>query len=441
MLLFVVFLALPLCSKAWIKEMENKDLYQGDMMLSPDQMQEVKEGKYTFGSIKDNLWPTTIAYDYHPDIAESPRAIRAIEAAFKDYEKYTCLRFVRRTTEPVYMWFIQGNGCYAWVGKQNQEKNIVSLGNRCWSRATAIHEIGHSLGFHHEQSRPDRDNHLKIHFENIIPGLEYNFRKARGIDSRGTPYDYFSVMHYGKTAFGKRSDAVTMETTDPYYQDLIGTGSGFSEIDITQVNLVYKCPAYNGTDIPLKPTPECHDTTSYCEMMSWRGDCEKGSYWRRKCPISCGLCVPGCVDKHSLCHTIVDRCTQEWHRDWMRENCQKTCHLCPGDTPLTTTTPPCVDTYNQCDRYAYRCKTNKDKRWMKINCRRTCGWCSDGISTTAAATTTTTTPTSTSKPASSAKPLPANCKDKLTNCSKVSGGCNGLVDFMKRNCMKTCNYC
>ena len=71
--------------------------------------------------------------------------------------------------------------------------------------------------------------------------MEYNFRKqsASNIDSMNVPYDYESVMHYGKTAFG--SGKITIQTKDASKQNVIGNRRGFSNYDIQQMNLLYKC--------------------------------------------------------------------------------------------------------------------------------------------------------------------------------------------------------
>ena len=61
------------------------------------------------------------------------------------------------------------------------------------------------LGFWHEQSRNDRDSHVRINTRNIIRGMEYNFLKysLNKINHLKAPYDTCSVMHYGPYAFSK----------------------------------------------------------------------------------------------------------------------------------------------------------------------------------------------------------------------------------------------
>ena len=70
-----------------------------------------------------------------------------------------------------------------------------------------VHELLHTLGFVHEHTRPDRDKFISINSDNIEPGKEMNFEKRTqgssdffkkgSVDSKNTPYDVFSLLHYG----------------------------------------------------------------------------------------------------------------------------------------------------------------------------------------------------------------------------------------------------
>lgn len=70
-----------------------------------------------------------------------------------------------------------------------------------FQRRIVEHEIGHAIGFWHEQSRADRDGFVTIITGNIISGLAYNFDKkaVSEVNNYGVAYDYRSVMHYGPT--------------------------------------------------------------------------------------------------------------------------------------------------------------------------------------------------------------------------------------------------
>ena len=111
----------------------------------------------------------------------------------------------------------------------------VSIGYYCRFPST-VHEIGHVLGFWHEQSRPDRDKYVNIHEQNIRPGFEPNFDKETDVNSLGVPYDFNSIMHYSATAFAlsNTNTISTKEKNIPF-----GRAPELSPLDIKQTNLLY----------------------------------------------------------------------------------------------------------------------------------------------------------------------------------------------------------
>jgi hypothetical protein len=155
-----------------------------------------------------------------------------IRKAIRRWEAETCIRFDQVndvTNQKInYLRFVKNAGCFSAVGfaPSTQGYQDISLGDGCmnvsfftfasamkqgddevdflvfvFQNGVILHEIGHALGFFHEHSRPDRDDHVSIVSSNIVKSNEFNFEKfsADLIDLAGMPYDYASNMHYGST--------------------------------------------------------------------------------------------------------------------------------------------------------------------------------------------------------------------------------------------------
>jgi Astacin (Peptidase family M12A) len=67
------------------------------------------------------------------------------------------------------------------------------------------------------QCASDRDNYVRINWDNIEPAMQFNFDKvdAAEFSQFGVPYDFTSVMHYTDDAFAiDRNVPVMVSLTD-----------------------------------------------------------------------------------------------------------------------------------------------------------------------------------------------------------------------------------
>lgn len=88
-------------------------------------------------------------------------------------ERETCIQFIPYSDENItYIEFIKAKGCGSQIGYRANQKDplIVAYSDHCLSVPGAIqHELLHVAGLFHEQCRPDRDDYVKVLWENIEP--------------------------------------------------------------------------------------------------------------------------------------------------------------------------------------------------------------------------------------------------------------------------------
>ncbi|XP_062247927.1 high choriolytic enzyme 1-like [Platichthys flesus] len=162
-----------------------------------------------------------------------------IDRAMKAFASWTCIRFVPRQNQYDHISIENRGGCFSSLGRVGG-RQVLSL-NRggCVQNGIIQHEINHALGFNHEQTRSDRDSYVRINWGNIIQRSAYNFYK-KDTNNLNTPYDYTSIMHYGRTAFSiqRGRDSIT---PIPNSNVRIGQRQGMSYWDVMRINRLYGC--------------------------------------------------------------------------------------------------------------------------------------------------------------------------------------------------------
>ena len=136
--------------------------------------------------------------------------------------------------------------------------------SHCLFKGTIAHELMHALGLEHEQARIDRDNFVRINYQNIDPNRVSNFDKYLDGDLLGTPYDIYSLMHYAGNAFSINGLPTIESLIDPTIQLLPSSQkSQLTETDVQTIRKLYKfvVPTTTSTTTTTRPTTRSTTTT------------------------------------------------------------------------------------------------------------------------------------------------------------------------------------
>jgi hypothetical protein len=232
-------------------------VFEGDMVLGQVDEIEPPRGVSRKGnrdaiaiSGQSYRWPGgRIPYVIASTVSDPQRVLNAI--SHWNTTMAGVIRLVPHTSESVYVNFIRSNACSSNVGMYTTG-NYVFVGDSC-SVGSIIHEIGHIVGLWHEQSREDRNSHVKILWDNILSSAVGNFGQQIAYGDDIGVYDFNSIMHYPAYAFSSNGKN-TIETIPAGIP--IGQRAGLSTGDIAAVRKMYgySTSTSTGTTTPTAPS-------------------------------------------------------------------------------------------------------------------------------------------------------------------------------------------
>lgn len=189
---------------------------------------------------KVNYWPKAeVPYSIDPKLTNPDRVERVIAY----FNENTPIRFVPFSNQKDSLVFTASEVplCLSYVGKIGGHQPVY-LDDRCFDKEI-IHELMHALGFVHEQSRPDRDRFIKIHWDRIEADKQSQFEIApTSMTSiyKNRPFDYQSVMIYDPADFAKVRGDFTMESLTE--NKIEPTANGLSPEDLARLKIL--APAF-----------------------------------------------------------------------------------------------------------------------------------------------------------------------------------------------------
>jgi hypothetical protein len=216
---------------------------EGDVLLGPVQSLLLRYGALwgVSGDVKSAvavsnkayLWPNA-EIPYVIDASIPPQMAGNIQWAINEAGQAGLRLRPRGPSDIDYVVFRDnGDGCNSYVGRVGGGQPI-NLSNGC-GKGSALHEILHASGVHHEHSRGDRDQYVTIVWSEIAEGNRSAFEKRDAGASDIGPYDYGSIMHYSTTAFSRTG----RPTIIPTMNAAIGQREGLSALDKAGLQTLY----------------------------------------------------------------------------------------------------------------------------------------------------------------------------------------------------------